>query len=110
MWLNTQGDRKMANAVTITREYSGFSNAADTFRVGDFEHYGNASASDYALPNGYNVDGLVVRDPDGYQCAIVLHTSGCPQLISLAGKIKTSPVLSETCRFGVGDYMDPCAA
>lgn len=83
----------MTSQATITRHYSGFSNVSDTFRVGNFEHEGRASVDDYDLPNGYEVDGLVVRDPDGYQCEIVLHSSGAPQLISLAGKIQTSPVL-----------------
>ncbi len=84
----------MTNIVTITRFYSGFCNVADTFRVGNFERDGRARTADYVLPNGYEIDGLVLRDPDGYQVEIIPSSRcGRPQLISLAGKIRTRPVL-----------------
>jgi hypothetical protein len=82
------------NNITITRCYSGFCNVADTFRVGNFERDGNASATEYRLPNGYELDGLAVRDPDGYECAIVPHPCGRPQLVSRTGAIQTSPILT----------------
>jgi hypothetical protein len=81
--------------VTITRHYSGFTNVSDKFSVGNHERDGDASVSDYLLPEGYEVDADVVRDPAGYQCEIIPHSSGRPQLVSLAGKINTSPVLTK---------------
>lgn len=82
--------------VTITRHYSDFSNVADKLSVGNNEHDGDASAADYSLPEGYAVDAAynVIRDRDGYECAIVLHDSN-PKLISRGGKITAEPVLME---------------
>lgn len=79
-------------AVTLTRHYSGFRNVADKFSVGDNE-MADSSVSDYLLPDGYEVDGDMIRDANGYQCAIVPHGSGRPQLISLAGPTQAQPVL-----------------
>lgn len=81
--------------VTITRHYSGFSNVADWFQVGNYEHEGNASVSDYRLPDGYRIEdrsGSII-DPAGVLCSVELHSSGLPQVISLAGPITESPVL-----------------
>lgn len=83
--------------VTITRHYSGFTNVADKFSLGNREHEGDAAATDYNLPEGYEVDETynVIRDAAGYECAIALHGSGKPQLISRAGPIGTVTVLTE---------------
>ena len=80
--------------ITITRHYSGFQNRADRFSVGDNETVDSA-VLDYVLPDGYQIDGGVIRDAEGYQCEIVPHRgSGRPQLISLAGPVKAQPVLA----------------
>lgn len=82
-------------AVTLTRHYSGFTNIADTYSIGDHERDGKASTRVYELPPGYTHDdeANVIRDPRGFQCAIVPHSCGRPQVVSLAGPVKTSPVL-----------------
>lgn len=81
--------------VTITRHYSGFNNVADKFSLGNHEHDGAASVSDYVLPEGYAVDGEKIFDPANCECEIVPHDSGRPQLVSLVGRITASPVLIE---------------
>ena len=72
--------------VMLTRHYSGFSNREDRYSLGNNENEGRASASSYALPDGYAVDrdAHVIRDPDGIECAIVSSVTG-PMLMSMAG-------------------------
>ncbi|MFG1454460.1 hypothetical protein V5F44_19730 [Xanthobacter sp. V2C-8] len=71
--------------ITVTRMYSGFSNVADSFSLGNMEHEGNAAASSYDLPDGYTVDGGVLYDPMGYACEIIAGHGGSLTLVSRAG-------------------------
>ena len=56
-----------------------------------------AHAAEYALPSGYALDlGRYcdyIRDPQGYECAIIDHRSGRPQLVSRGGTETRQPVL-----------------
>ena len=80
--------------VTLTRHYSGFRNVADSFSVGNNEDASTSVAS-YELPAGYSIDGDVVRDSAGYECAIYPdRRTGRPQIYSLAGPISASPILA----------------
>lgn len=84
----------MTTIVTITRHHSGFANVEDRYSIGDNDS-ADTSVGRYVLPHGYTVDDDVIRDPQGYQCEIVEHDSGRPQLISLAGPVHDRPVLVE---------------
>ena len=80
--------------IVLTRHYSGFRNVADYFSVGNNEA-ASTSVARYDLPAGYSIDGDVVRDSAGYECAIYPdRTTGRPQIYSLAGPISASPILA----------------
>lgn len=79
--------------VTLTREFSGFANVQDTWLVGNDDSKAGTIGV-YALPNGYHVGKNQAEDDaifgaDGYECEIIPHSSGRPQLL---GGIKM-PVL-----------------
>jgi hypothetical protein len=82
--------------VTLSRRFSGFVNVADTWRIGDDpDHAG--STHDYILPDGYTLNEMTIcgiADPNGIDCAIVTHSSGRPQFVSVgAGGVDAHPVL-----------------
>lgn len=83
--------------ITITREFSGFANVPDNYLIGS-DDSNAGTINDYNLPDGYTIDAragwpTVVRDRDGYECQLLAHPSGHPQLVSLGGSIMSQPVL-----------------
>lgn len=78
--------------ITVTRHFSGFTNVADRFELGDHEHRGNASASEYYLPDGYSDGASAIYDPLGIRCEIVADEEGRPTLTSLTGRWTDTPL------------------
>jgi hypothetical protein len=68
--------------IIITRHYSGFTNVADTYQVGDHEADGNADVTAYDLPTGYSVQDGLVYDHAGWQCEVLHGDHGGPALYS----------------------------
>lgn len=79
--------------VQITRHFSGFTNVADKFSVGNFEAEGSAAFSTYKLPAGYTVQDGKIYDPSGIEC-LVTAEDGPITLVSFAGK-HTDVVIKE---------------
>lgn len=71
--------------VQITRHFSGFTNVADKFSVGNHEAEGSATLSIYKLPAGYTVSDGKIYDPSGIECLITAE-NGHVTLVSYAGK------------------------
>lgn len=72
--------------VIITKRYSGFRNVSDDYVLGNREHFGQAAAKEYVLPEGYTVQDDRVYDSDDIECALVPDDDGAPMLISLKGR------------------------
>lgn len=70
------------NTVTITREFSGFSNVEDTMLVGQHDVAG--TVADYILPAGYTVHDGRIFDVNSIECFINPRRNGV-ELISRAG-------------------------
>lgn len=78
----------MADTVRITKFRSGFRNVPARFVFGDHDDGTSylVSSNDYYVPAGFflgvDMDGTpVICDARGYECEIVEHSSGRPQII-----------------------------
>lgn len=71
--------------ITLTREFSGFTNVQDTWLLGSDDSKAG-TIGDYLLPEGFTVGKdwagePAIFGPDDYKCEIITHTSGRPQLL-----------------------------
>jgi hypothetical protein len=79
--------------IMISRTYVA-DNREDLLRLGNHEHEGNTTVSEYLLPDGYSVNDDRIYDPAGIECAIVLHApNGGPVLMSRMGGCPDHPLL-----------------
>ena len=86
--------------VTLVRIRSGFANRPDAFEVfeaGRFIDELREETATYSLPPGYSVSrsnagDLAIYDATEDHCEISMHSSGWPQLVSLAREM---PVLQQ---------------
>ena len=71
--------------VTLTQEFSGFSNIQDTWFVGEDDSKAGTIGI-YELPDDFKISrnlagDLAIFGTDGFECDIITHSTGRPQII-----------------------------